>query len=243
LSTFGVRESTSRAFPALPRHLRARHRTQRGGTRACKRLETWKSEIPRIDPSFHRNSPNPTWSVHISPHHLCSSRPIAANPNAMQLQSLSYRLKMHPSPCPVAHSACEPTAGQDPPHSPARLEIRILAFIRASVTRRRSQGVSGVSSTLFCPVSGRSSRSAPRPPTNLAPHSFNTRSTGPKNTQERAQGRANAGSHRMMGRSRPHWSRTALDIPYQRGSSCPSPGKSAAFGHHFLSLSFGHLRP
>ena len=46
--------------------------------------------------------------------------------------------------------------------------------------------------------------------------------------RERAEGRANAGDDRMVGRRSPHWIRTALDIPHRRGPSCPPPDKSAA---------------
>jgi hypothetical protein len=132
--------------------------------------------------------------------------------------------------CPIALSACEPTAGQDPPHCPVRLEIRILAFIRASVTRRLSQGVSGVDSTLVCPLSGRSSRSAPRPPAFQLPHTLNTRPTGPENTQERFQGRAKAGAGQMVGRRTTHWSRKALDIPHRRAPHALPPAKAPQFG-------------
>jgi hypothetical protein len=44
---------------------------------------------------------------------------------------------------------------------PARLEIRILAFIRASVAPRRSQGANGLASTLVCPAGGGSCRCPP----------------------------------------------------------------------------------
>jgi hypothetical protein len=44
---------------------------------------------------------------------------------------------------------------------PARLEIRILACIRASVAPRRSQGANGLASTLVCPAAGGSCRCPP----------------------------------------------------------------------------------
>eukprot|EP00290_Baffinella_frigidus_P032471 CAMPEP_0180274384 /NCGR_PEP_ID=MMETSP0988-20121125/5296_1 /TAXON_ID=697907 /ORGANISM="non described non described, Strain CCMP2293" /LENGTH=209 /DNA_ID=CAMNT_0022245611 /DNA_START=137 /DNA_END=762 /DNA_ORIENTATION=+ len=40
---------------------------------------------------------------------------------------------MYPGRCPVAHSACELTAGQDPPHCPARLEMRLRSRFSGGV--------------------------------------------------------------------------------------------------------------
>jgi hypothetical protein len=47
-------ESSTRASPALARHLHARDRKERGGTRLSKRIKARKSEHPRI---FRRDSP------------------------------------------------------------------------------------------------------------------------------------------------------------------------------------------
>ena len=44
--------------------------------------------------------------------------PLAANPNAMQLSSLSCSASRSSGGWPASNSVCEPPAGQDPPHRP-----------------------------------------------------------------------------------------------------------------------------
>jgi hypothetical protein len=144
---------------------------------------------------------------------------------------------MSPGRCPVAHSACEPTAGQDPPHlssAPGNQNPGLYPRISGASTLARCQWAC-LNTSLPCRW-----RVMPLPAPPLPELAAQTPDSRPWNRYGRAnkdqqceQGRANAGSDLMKRSPSTRWIRTALDRPDRRGPSSPSPRPSAENRAHF----------